>query len=147
MQDICKVCMDSLHGIKCSCFTNTWIVFKILLLEVGLTQNWETMAPWNLTTNDLLYFYHVIHWISIWLRAQSHMTSHYTWGHVTTLYDFGGVLGWPLDISFGLSWLHGNDSWLMCEVTLRAGLHHGPWKMAFSHGLTSWSSFHSPIFF
>ena len=25
------------------------------------------------------------------------MTSHYTWGYVTTLHDFGGVLGRPLD--------------------------------------------------
>ena len=25
-----------------------------------------------------------IHWNSIWLRAWSHMTSHYTWGFVTT---------------------------------------------------------------
>ena len=34
-----------------------------------------------------------VHWHSIWLRARSHMTSHYTWGCVTTLHDFGGVLG------------------------------------------------------
>ena len=38
-----------------------------------------------------------IHWNSIWLTAQSHMTSHYTWGPVTTLHDVGGVLGRPLD--------------------------------------------------
>jgi hypothetical protein len=31
------------------------------------------------------------HWNNIWLRAQSHTTSHYTWGSVTTLHDFGGV--------------------------------------------------------
>jgi len=44
----------------------------------------------------LILFYHVwgpawigIHWISIWSRARSH----YTWGSVTTLHDFGGVLG------------------------------------------------------
>ena len=42
-------------------------------------------------------FYHVrgpawieFHWNSIWLRAPSHMTSHYTWGYGTTLHDFGG---------------------------------------------------------
>ena len=34
-----------------------------------------------------------IHWNSIWLRFWSHMTSHYTRGPVTTLHDFGGVLG------------------------------------------------------
>ena len=41
-----------------------------------------------------------IHWNSIWLRARSHMTSHYTWGSVTTLHDFGGVVGRPLDTFF-----------------------------------------------
>ena len=51
-----------------------------------------------------ILFYHVwgpawieIHWNSIWLRAWSHMTSHYTWGSMTTLHDFGDVLGRPLD--------------------------------------------------
>jgi hypothetical protein len=45
-------------------------------------------------------FYHVwrpawieIHRNSIWLRACSHMASHYTQGSVTTLHDFGGCLG------------------------------------------------------
>jgi hypothetical protein len=28
------------------------------------------------------------------------MTSHYTGGSVTTLHDFGGVLGWPFDTFF-----------------------------------------------
>ena len=44
----------------------------------------------TLTTVGLFFLYHVwgpawieIHWISIWLRAQSHVTSHYTWGSVT----------------------------------------------------------------
>ena len=41
-----------------------------------------------------------IHWNSIWLRAQSHMTSHYTWGSVTTLHDFGGDLRRPLNTFF-----------------------------------------------
>ena len=36
-----------------------------------------------------------IHWNNIWLEAQSQMTSHYTWGSVTTLQDFGGELGRP----------------------------------------------------
>ena len=34
------------------------------------------------------------------LRARSHMTSHFTWGSMTTLNDCGGVLGWPLDTFF-----------------------------------------------
>ena len=29
-----------------------------------------------------------------------HMSSHYTWGFVTTWHDYGGVLGWPLDTFF-----------------------------------------------
>ena len=41
-----------------------------------------------------------VRWNSIWLRAWAHMTSHYTWGHVTTQHDFEGMLGWPLDTFF-----------------------------------------------
>jgi hypothetical protein len=41
-----------------------------------------------------------IHWNSSWLRARSHMTLHYTWGSVTILHDFGGVLGRALDTFF-----------------------------------------------
>ena len=55
-----------------------------------------------------------IHWDSNWLRARSHMTSHYTWGSVTTLHDLGGVLGRPLDTFFWgltISW-----SWLLACV-------------------------------
>ena len=54
------------------------------------------------------------HWNSIWLRARSHMNSHYTWGSVTTLQDFGVVLGRPLDTFYRaltLSW-----SWLLACV-------------------------------
>jgi hypothetical protein len=34
-----------------------------------------------------------LHWTSIWLRARSHMASHYTWGFVTTLTWFWRRLG------------------------------------------------------
>ena len=54
------------------------------------------------------------HWNTIWLSAWSHMTSHYTQGSMTTLHDFGGVLGRPLDTSFGaltISW-----SWLLARM-------------------------------
>ena len=37
-----------------SCFMVTWTIFKDHLLEVGLTQNRETVALQMLTTNDLL---------------------------------------------------------------------------------------------
>ena len=57
----------------------------------------------NAHNRRFILFYHVwgpawieIHWNSIWLRARWHMTSHYTWGPVTTLDDVGGVLGRPL---------------------------------------------------
>ena len=39
---------------------------------------------------------------------------------MTTLHDFGGVVGQPLDTFFGLSQFHGHNSWLVCEVILRA---------------------------
>ena len=52
MQDGCKVYMDSYMA---SCVLISWINFKNHLLEVGLTQNRETVALQNLTTVDLLY--------------------------------------------------------------------------------------------
>ena len=83
------------------------------LLDIGLTQIRETMVLQNFTTIDLLYFimckdhtWIEIHWHNIWLRVWPHMISHYTWGFVITLHDFGSVLGWPLDTSFGLSQFH-----------------------------------------
>ena len=90
-----------------SWFMVTWTIFKFYLLEVGLTQNWETMALRTVTIIVLFYFtmcggpaWIDIHWYSIWLRARSHMSSHYAWGFVTTIHDFGSVLGWPLDTLF-----------------------------------------------
>ena len=85
------------------------------------------MALWNLTTFDLLYItmcgdhaWIDIHWNNIHLVEDwSHMTSHYTWGPMTTLHDFGSALGGLLDTSFGLSQFHGHGSWLVCEVALR----------------------------
>ena len=63
-----------------------------------------------------------IHWNSIWLRTWSHMASHYTCGSVTTLHDFGGVLGRPLDTFFWaltISWSR-----------LLARMWRGPWGRA-----------------
>ena len=95
--------MDSYLASNGSCFMVTWIILNNHFLEVGLTQNRETMAPRMLTTVDLFYFImcedpceHKFVEI-IWLRAWSHMTSHYTWRSVTALHDFGGVLGRPWD--------------------------------------------------
>ena len=56
MQDGCKVYMDSYMASNASCFKVTWTIFKNHLLEVGLTQNWETTALRTLTTVDLFYF-------------------------------------------------------------------------------------------
>ena len=55
MQDGCKLCMDFYKASTGSCFMVTWIIFKNHLLEVGLTQNLETMALRMLTTVDLFY--------------------------------------------------------------------------------------------
>ena len=51
----CKVYMDSYMASHGSYFMVTWIIFKNHLLEVGLTQNQETMALRTLTTVDLFY--------------------------------------------------------------------------------------------
>ena len=56
MQDGCKVYMDSYMASNGSCFMVTWTTFKNHLLEVGLTQNRETMALRMLTTNDFFLF-------------------------------------------------------------------------------------------
>ena len=98
--------MDSYVASNGSCFMVTWTRFKNHLLEVGLTRNRETMALQMLIIVGLFYFIMWgptsigIHWYSIWLRARSHMTSHYIWGFATTLCDFGGILGWPWTLSF-----------------------------------------------
>ena len=56
MQDGCEVYMDSYTASKASCFMVTWTFFKSHLLEVGLTQNLETMALRMLTIVELFYF-------------------------------------------------------------------------------------------
>ena len=69
-----------------------------------------------------------IHWNSIRLRARSHMTSHYTWEPMTTIHDFGGVLGRPFDTFFWaltLLW-----SRLLARVW---GGPKSPWPVHFKH--------------
>ena len=53
MQDGCEVDLDSYMASNGSCFMVTWTIFKNRLLEVGLTQNRQTMA---LTTVGEFYF-------------------------------------------------------------------------------------------
>ena len=114
VQDGCKVYMGSYMAPDESCFMVTWVIFINDMLEVGLTQNLETMGLRDLTTVELLHFimceyptWIEMYWNSIWLRAQTHITSHYTWGAVTTLHDFGSVLGTAFGhflFGFTISW-------------------------------------------
>ena len=107
MQDKCKVYMDSYMASNGSCFM---ITLTILNKKPPLGGRPNTKPGDHGTPNAhncwFILIYHVwpawieIHWNSIWLRAQSHMTSQYTWGFVTTLNDFGGVLGHPVDTFF-----------------------------------------------
>ena len=106
-QDGCKSYMDSYMASNGSCFVVTRTIFKNHLMKVGLTQNRETTATPNAHNRWFLLFYHVwepawieIHGNSIWSRTWSHMTSHYTWGSMTTLHNFGGGLERPLDTFF-----------------------------------------------
>ena len=76
MQDGCKVYMDSSMASIGTCFMVSWIIFENNLLDVGLTQNWKTMALQMLTTVGLfciimcedLHEYRFIE--TIWLMAR-----------------------------------------------------------------------------
>ena len=93
--------MWSLHG-----FHPTWHRMDHLdyfqKLSLGGRPNTKPRDHGTMNTHDRWFtpFYHVcghawtnIHWNSRWLRARSQMAWHSTWGSVTTLHDFGGVLG------------------------------------------------------
>ena len=56
MQDGCKVYMDPYMASNGTFFMVTWTITKNHLLEVGLTQNRETMALRTLTTVGLFSF-------------------------------------------------------------------------------------------
>jgi hypothetical protein len=45
--------MDAYVASNGACFMVTWTIFKYYLLDIGLTQNWETMALRTLTTVDI----------------------------------------------------------------------------------------------
>ena len=55
VHDECKVYMDSYMALNGSCFMVAWTVFKSHFLEVGLTQNRETMALRTYATVGLFY--------------------------------------------------------------------------------------------
>ena len=105
---MCKAYMDSYIASNGSCFVVTWTVFKTPPLggRSNIKPLGDRGTP-NAHKQWWIVFCHVwgpawieIRWNSMSLRAQSHMTSHYTWGSVTTLLDFGGVLGWHVDTFF-----------------------------------------------
>jgi hypothetical protein len=137
MQDGCKVFMDSYIASNGSCFMVTWTIFQKHLSEVGLTQNWETMALRTLTIVDLFYFIDLFYCImcedphnknplkkhmvegpvtcgfTLHLRVRDHVILEVFWDNL-----------WIL--SFELSQFHGHNSWFVCEVTLR-------WILFFVH--------------
>ena len=87
----------------------SWLLglFSYHLLEIGLTQSREIMALSNAHNCWFILFYHAwgsariqIHWNSIWFRDRSHMTSHYTWGSVTIVHDFGASMTHSRGISY-----------------------------------------------
>ena len=90
-----------LHGIEWIIFHGYLDCFGNHLLEVGLTQNQETMVLWALTTVDSFYFImvrtHVNRNSLKWHLVEAPVTYGFTQhlrihGHTTS-----GVLGWPLD--------------------------------------------------
>ena len=103
--------MKSLHGFL---FGIKWIMFHGRLdcfqkSPLGGRPNTKPGDHGILNAHNrwLLLFYHVwgptrieIRWNIIWLRAPSHVTSQFTWGSVTKLHDFGGVLGRLLNTFF-----------------------------------------------
>ena len=106
----CKMDVKSLHGFLrgMECVSSSLGLFS----KTASRRCRPTTSPGdhgipNAHNRWFILLYHVwgpawmkIHWISNWLRARSHMASHYTRGSVTTRHDFGGVLEQPLDTSF-----------------------------------------------
>ena len=80
-QDGCKVYMDSYMASNVSCFMVTWTNLKNHLLEVGLTQNRETMTLRMLTAVGLFYFI-----MCDDLQNNKFVEIAFGWGPVT--YDF-----------------------------------------------------------
>jgi hypothetical protein len=105
----------------------TSTIFKTHLLEVGLTQNWESMALWMLTTIGLFYFIMREDPLNrnsfdiAFGRGLGHIRLHTTlegpWPHYMI-----SEVSWKTAFGhfpFGLSQFHGHGSWLVCEVALR----------------------------
>ena len=94
MQDGWNMYTDSYMASNGSCFMVTWTILKNHFLEGRPhTKPLGDHATPNAHNHWCILCYHVwgpawikIHWNSIWLRAQSHMASRYSWGSVTTLH-------------------------------------------------------------
>ena len=98
----------------------TWTILKKHLLDIDLTQTWETTALRMLITVDLFYFI-------MYEEVQEHkfIEVAFGWepGHVWlhTALESDGVgsvlkMAFGHSLSFGLSQYHGHGSWLVCEV-------------------------------
>jgi hypothetical protein len=124
--DGCKVYMDSYMGVK-------WIMFHGQLdylkkLSLGCRPKLKIGRSWHSEISQSFIYYILLavtkphEWKIIEIAfgwGPSHiMTSHYTWGSVTTLHDFGSVLGQPWALFLGFSLFHDHGSWLVCEVAL-----------------------------
>ena len=103
-----------------SCFMITSTILKNHFLEVGLTQNRETMALRTFTTVDLLYFI---------MCEDQRESSLLKWHLAEDPITYGFEDPWPWfwrylgtafghTLSFGLSQFHGHGSWLVSEVAL-----------------------------
>ena len=136
MQDGCKFYIDSYMASNGSRSTVTWTLFKNHLWPLRGRPNTKPPGDHGTPTaydHWFILFHHVwgpmwinFHWNSIWLRARSLMTSHYTWGTMTTLHDFEGVLGWPLDTFFWAPTM----SWSRLLARVWSGPSFPPWRVA-----------------
>ena len=154
-EGVCECCkMDvksrwtpTWHRMGFLCFMVTWTIFKYQLFGGRLNTKLGDLDNLNVCIRWFILFYHVWGpaWNSFWLRARSGMTSHYTWGSVTARHDFGGVLGWLVDIYFWvltISW-----SRLLAHVWSRPKGRFTPRTMESDHGRWpfAWSDLHAPI--
>ena len=96
----CKVYMDSYLASNGPCFVLTWFLLKEPPLGGRPNTKPGDHGTLNAHNRWFILFYYVwgyawieIHRNSIWLRTQSHMTSHYTWGSITKVHDYGSVFG------------------------------------------------------
>ena len=100
MQDGCKSPHGFLRGIEWLMFLGHLDYFQKLPLGGRSSTKLGDHDTPNAHSRWFILSYHAwrptwieFHWNSIWWRARSHMASHYTWGSVTTLHIFGGVVG------------------------------------------------------